>query len=149
MSHDPGSELSFQQLRRLPFSPPPPHLAKAWEAIGQRNPWIRAAWDPPFQAASIRICRSRGELRRWLEHGNWCNGTGFAITERNITLCCIQQGENTDEWLMIKSWPDGTHLDFESVSWHLIISRHGPACFEELLDRMFAASPRQCRELDY
>lgn len=58
--------------------------------------------------------------------GDWSNGSAFAIETpeadgRVITLCFVHQGERTDEWLVIKSWPrvGGTwmQLAFESISW--------------------------------
>ena len=70
---------------------------------------------------------------------------------RVITLCFVQQGECTDEWLIIKSWPrvGGTwaHRAFESISWHYILSRreNGAAHYEDLLSLLLAATPEQCR----
>jgi len=55
------------------------------------------------------VCVDRDELREWLSFGNWSNGSAFAIEGtpeadgRAITLCFVQQGECTDEWLVIKS----------------------------------------------
>ena len=76
------------------------------------------------------MCADRDELREWLSFGDWSNGSAFAIEStpeadgRVITLCFVQQGERTDEWLIIKSWPrvggTWTHLAFESISWHYI-----------------------------
>jgi len=57
------------------------------------------------------VCADRDELREWLSFGNWSSGSAFAIEGtpeadgRAITLCFVQQGECTDEWLVIESWP--------------------------------------------
>lgn len=145
------AELTWQELFELPARHPRPEVGETCAAIGWRNPWIKGAYDPPFTAASIRLCQSRYELRRWLEFGNWCNGSAFAVDEGDATLCFIQQGECSDEWLVVKFWPDGEHLAFESISWHYILTRKadGVAHFHEMLDRLFAATPEQCRTYSY
>src|SRR5450755_508991 len=110
----------------LPRRGPDPALGAAWERIGKRNPWIRTADDPPFTATSARMCESRYELRKWLEYGSWANGTAFAVEQDPVSstwtpvLCFVQQGECSDEWLVIKSFPDQQggweHVAFESFS---------------------------------
>lgn len=113
------------------------------------------------EAAGRGVCADRDELREWLSFGNWSNGSAFAIEGtpeahgRVITLCFVQQGECTDEWLVIKSWPrvGGTwmHLALESISWHYILTRreNGAADYEGLLSRLLAATPEQCRTYSY
>lgn len=93
--------------------------------------------------------------------GNWSNGSAFAVEGTPeagghvITLCFVQQGESTDEWLVIKSWPrvggTWTHRTFESISWHyILLSRaNGAAYDEDLLSRLLAATPEQCRTCSY
>jgi hypothetical protein len=157
----------------LPRRDPDPALGAAWERIGKRNPWIRTAHDPPFTATSARMCESRYELRKWLEYGgNWSNGTAFAVEQDpgsptwTPVLCFAQQGECSDEWLAIKSFPDGRggweHVAFESFSLHHILTRRPGSItsgheassgniryFNAILDGLFAATPQQCRDLDY
>lgn len=107
------AEITWHELFQLPHRDPDPALGEAWMRIGKWNPWIRTADDPPFTATSARMCESRYELRKWLEHGNWCNGAAFAVEQDpgaptwTPVLCFVQQGECSDEWLTIKSFPDG------------------------------------------
>jgi hypothetical protein len=146
------AHLTWEELFSLPRSTPAADLAHKWVLMAQRNVWIRNACDPPLTDGSIRLCASRYELRRWLElGGNWSNGTAFAIEEGGVSMCFIQQGECTDEWLVLKRWADGTDLAFESISWHYILTRTDPtgAYFHEMLDRLFAATPEQARTYSY
>lgn len=146
---------TIDELFALPRSEPAPELAAQWERIGLRNPWISEACDPPFKGARVRVCADRGELRGWLEFGNWSNGSAFAIEQGGTFLCFIQQGECSDEWLCVKTWPETragrAHLAFESISWHYILTRKadGPAQFEAMLDDLFAATPEECSALAY
>jgi hypothetical protein len=112
-------------------------LVDEWLAIGERNPWIRCAWDPPFNRRSFCFCLTRDELKAKFESVNWCLGTAFVYRD----LCFIQQVDGGDEWLTIRHG-----LAFESISWNAVI-RKGE--FDALLDRLLAATPEQCKTLTY
>jgi hypothetical protein len=158
----PAEPISWERLFALPVTDPrevPASLAAAWDEIAARNPWVRTACDPPFEGAKVRICRDRGELARWLEFGNWCNGSAFAVEQGGQVLCFIQQGECTDEWMAVKAVPTTFKgraawmiADFESISWHYILTRKrggSRPLFDSYLDDMFAASLEECRALAY
>lgn len=140
--------LSWEDMFNLPRQPLPLDLVAEWMSYGNRNMWIKTSWDPPFNEKSIRVVESRAEMRKWLEYGNWANGTGFAVKEKDMWLCFVQQGECTDEWVCMKHWPDGQSLAFESISWRYIITRK-PEEYNPMMDRLFAATYDQARTLDY
>jgi hypothetical protein len=117
-------------------------LVDEWLAIGERNPWIRCAWDPPFNRRSFYFCLTRDELKAKFDKSHpegvgWCLGTAFVYRD----LCFIQQVDGGDEWLTIRHG-----LAFESISWDAVI-RKGE--FDALLDRLLAATPEQCKTLTY
>jgi hypothetical protein len=148
--------MTWQAVFELPRTDPrpvPPELAAQWDRVASRNSWIKNACDPPFEGAKVRMCRDREELHRWLEFGNWCNGAAFAVQEGGVTLCFMQQGECSDEWLVVKTWPASPaglpYIAFESISWHYIITHKPLAYWHGMMDRLFAATPEQCRALDY
>ena len=166
------AEVTWRELFELAPRDVDPALGAAWLRIGKGNLWIRTADDPPFTGTSVRMCQSRYELRKWLEFGTWSNGSAFAIEQDpgastwTPVLCFIQQGEATDEWLVVKSFPDGQggweHVAFESFSLHYILTKRPGSItsgyeasqenirfFNATLDGLFAATPQQCRDLTY
>ena len=104
-----------------------------WLKIGQRNHWIRQAWDPPFTPESFHRCETREELRERISHGNWCLGQAFYLGN----LCFIQQVVAGDEWLAIRG-----DLDFDSVSLGRLIELGE---FEAWIDAAQQATDEQLR----
>ena len=108
-----------------------------WLKIGRANPWIARASDPAFSERSFWRCDTAEELRERFGYCNWCVGAAFTYEH----LCFINQDEGGDEWLTIAHG-----IDFESISWDLVIAKGE---FGALLARLLAATPEQCRTLDY
>jgi hypothetical protein len=83
----------------------------AWLRIGYKNPWIRAACDPPFSEASFALCRTVEEVARMVDRNNWTVGSTFVLADTD--LCMIQQCDGPGEFLMIRgveafdSWTTG------------------------------------------
>lgn len=115
------------------------HDIPAWLKLGRANPWIKCADDPRFAERSFYECDTLGELREWLDHGNWSLGQAFSYHD----LCFINQVDGGDEWLTIRHG-----IAFESISARLIIERD-PAEWDALVERLLAATPEQCRTLTY
>lgn len=111
-----------------------------WLFLGESNPWIREAWDPPFDARSFYRCRDVDELLDKFEHGNWCLGSSCWLGE----LCFIQQVDGGDEWLTIKR-----NLAFESISWGHILKQHGREYARGLVRDLQFAPLEDCRRLNY
>lgn len=110
---------------------------QGWIEIGQRNPWIQEAWDPPFDRESFKRCHTVDELREELARIAWCVGTAFHYRD----LCLINQVEGGDEWLTIRHG-----IAFESITFGGYIE-HGE--FESLINRLLAATKDQCEQLSY
>lgn len=108
-----------------------------WLTIGQANPWISQAFDPDFTTASFRECHSIAELQHELTRCRWCVGQAFYLDD----LCLIQQVEGGDEWLTIRHG-----FAFESITFGPSIARSE---FGELIARLLAASPDECRALTW
>jgi hypothetical protein len=148
-------EIPYDQLMSRPAVYPPASLGALYDEVGQRNRHIRCAYDPAFDGRRVRVCADRSELAGWLYFGSWSNGSAFALEEGGQWLAFIQQGECTDEWLVVKAVPTTfkgrpawMFADFESISCHRIVTRR-PEKFGELLDDLFAATLDECRSLEY
>ena len=74
-------------------------MRATWLEIGQRNPWIRHAYDPAFGERSFVECGSLDELVERIWHGNWCLGTAFYWRD----ICMIEQTNGDGEWLVVKA----------------------------------------------
>jgi hypothetical protein len=112
-------------------------LRQTWYQLGQSNPWIKTADDPPFTPDSFVGCYSTGELAERLGHGNWCIGTAFYYRD----LCFINQVEGGDEWLTIRHG-----IAFESMTLNPSIE---DGTFESLVRRLLIATKEQCEQLKY
>lgn len=112
-------------------------LLDIWEKLGNQNPWIRKAYDPPFDKSMLKKCTSIEELKNQIGHGNWCLGQGFYY----LNLCFINQINGGDEWLTIKD-----DYVFESYTFSGIIKE---GTFESYINRMLQATREQCLNLEY
>ena len=118
-----------KQYKPTPFS--------VWLTIGQANPWISRAYDPPFTANSFHICKDQDELLDKLcGDQSWCLGQAFVLGD----VCFIQQVDGGDEWLTIRR-----DIAFESMSTRTI----GSLKMREYLERIATATDEQLRTLDY
>lgn len=115
-------------------------LIQTWVEIGNKNPWISQAWDPPFDKSMFYECKTIDELIDKLEWGNWCLGSAFYYKN----LCFINQINGGDEWLVIKD-----DIPFDSMSCRLIIKDHGREYFRQLIERMLSATREQLVNLEY
>lgn len=124
---------------------PDERLLDQWLQLGQENPWIREASDPPFTKDSFYGCQSIDELEERLDFTNWSLGQAFYY--RN--LCFINQVNGGDEWLTIKTFRDEdrlTSLAFESFTFSSYIEE---GRFKNLILRLLKASQEDCRRLTY
>lgn len=112
-------------------------LRETWYQIGQDNPWIKTAIDPPFTRDSFVGCYSAEELAEQIGHGNWAIGTAFYYRD----LCFINQVEGGDEWLTIRHG-----IAFESMTLSPSIE---DGSFASLVQRLLAATREQCQRLEY
>jgi hypothetical protein len=127
-------------------SPPSPEeLKQIWLNIGQKNPWIREAYDPPFTIESFSgeaACETVQELVRGILRGNWCLGTVF----HHEDICFINQVEAGDEWLTIKG-----KTPFESITFQTSNESYEEAeqraC--KTIERIRKATEEQCRKWEY
>ena len=112
-------------------------LRETWYRIGQENPWIRTATDPPFTRDSFVGCYSVEELAESMSGTMWAVGTAFYYRD----LCFIQQVEGGDEWLTIRHG-----IGFESMT---LGSRIEDGTFASLVRRLLSASREECQRLEY
>lgn len=112
-------------------------LIREWIQIGKGNPWIRYTCDPPFNELSFCECLSIDELEEKIRHENWCLSAAFFYKN----LCFINQIDGGDEWLTIKD-----DYAFESFTFSGIIRDRR---FKGIIERLLAATKRQCIKLDY
>ena len=99
-----------------------PREITTWQRIGNANPWIRAAHDPPFDASRITRVGTLAELEKVLAHRNWEIGHGVAYQGLRFIQQVIGGDEARisnagDEWLVIRG---GEAVD--SVTFHGIIA---------------------------
>lgn len=116
---------------------PPAHLMEEWLKIGRADRGIGSAYDPPFGPASFHHCATLDELRDLLDYGNWGAGNAFSYQD----ICFISRVDGGDEWLTIRHG-----IAFESITWRPIIAE---GRFDDLMRRLLAATPEQCRNLTY
>ena len=115
----------------------------------QENTWLKrwgvAFREDPFMETDYGYNFMRyetiEELRKFFKHGNWAIRCG-AVHEN---LCFVQQVNGGDEWWVIKKFPYGELIGFESVSFGHIISNPKPAMtFEAMVDHLLKATEEQC-----
>lgn len=111
-----------------------------WLRIGQENPWINEANDPPFSLRSFCECHDIDDLLAKFSHGDWCLGQAFYLGD----LCFIQQVDGGDEWLAIKE-----DVAFESISFRAILKKWSYHEAKLLIFKMQQATKEQCKTLDY
>ena len=115
---------------------------KTWFTIGNENPWIRNANDPPFDLLSFSICKDVHDLAEQILHGNYCLGQAFVLGD----ICFINQLNGGDEWLTIKG-----NTSFESITMQTWQEsrEEAEARLHKTISRIQAATEEQCRQLDY
>ena len=116
---------------------PPKDLIDTWVTIGQKNPWIKGAYDPSFDRNSFYECKDLEELTEKFLHGNWCLGASFYLGN----LCFINQVNAGDEWLSIRN-----DIPFESITMVPTI-RAGE--LPRLIERFRSATDEQLKSLHY
>lgn len=99
----------------------------AWLEIGQENPWISGAVDPPFNERSFREVHTVDELSLHLP-GNWSLGSAFYLGN----LCFIQQVNGGDEWLVIRGGIPFESITSKRVNLHDFVARVQEATDDEL-----------------
>lgn len=107
-----------------------------WVKIGNRNPWISAAVDPPFDKRMLYKCDTLEKLWEKISYGNWCLGQGFYYGD----ICLINQIDGGDEWMVIKQ-----NVDFESFT----VGAMGKEGFFENIRGIQKSTLDQCRRLEY
>ena len=112
-------------------------LISSWVAKGLENPWIKKAWDPPFNNQSFVACGTPLELATWFWHGNWSLGSAFIFAN----LCFINQVDGGDEWLVIRD-----DIVFESITAKAMLNHE---TFKEWIERVLKATEKQLKELTY
>jgi len=110
--------------------------------LGRQNPWIRAAWDPPFDELSFHICENVDELAELILRGNWCLGHAFVLGDIGF----VNQIDGGDEWLTIKG-----ATSFESITMKTSSETMEQATKRlcETVARIQQASEKQCKKLEY
>jgi len=116
---------------------PSKNMIEEWVRVGQRNPWIRGAFDPSFDKDIFYECKDLEELTEQFLHGNWCLGSAFYLGN----LCFINQINAGDEWLTIRN-----DTPFESITMRPTI-RNGE--LPGLIERFKSATDEQLKNLDY
>jgi len=115
----------------------------------QENTWLKrwgvAFREDPFMETDYGYNFMRyetiDELRKFFKHGNWAIRCG-AVHEN---LCFVQQVNGGDEWWVIKKFPYGELIGFESISFSHIISNPKPAMtFEAMVDHLLKATEERC-----
>jgi hypothetical protein len=110
-----------------------------WLEIGKKNPWIKDANDPQFDADSFCKCATVEELLENIGRHGWSTGVAFYYGD----LCFINQDEGGSEWLVIKQ-----DCAFESFSGKLMAENPEYPLALAIKD-VQAATLEQCRELEY
>lgn len=115
---------------------------KTWLAIGKENPWIKRAWDPPFDELSFYICTDVNDLADRILEGNHCLGSAFVIDD----ICFINQVTGGDEWLTIKG-----ETAFESITMQAFREEmeEARARLIETVGKIKEATEEQCKRLEY
>jgi hypothetical protein len=140
-----GSFEEFQQAIqkfRAQLTPAQLQLVRDWIEIGQGNPWISEANDPPFNELSFHICQDIRELADRLLHGNWCLGQAFSLDN----ICFINQVDGGDEWLTIRD-----RVSFESITMQTFDEsrEQAEARLFRTIERIRRATEEQLRQLEY
>ena len=113
-----------------------PEQINKWVLIGKKNPWIREAHDPAFDASQVHEKNTIPELYEHFQHGNWC--LGDAPYYQNV--CFINQDDGGSEYLVIR---DGQA--FESLT----AIRYSLEKLTDFIRRVQRATPEQLRKLEY
>lgn len=111
-------------------------LIEKWLKIGNHNPWIRDAYDPPFTKESFCRCKTLEELYTKISKGNWCLAQAFHLG--NIAF--INQVDGGDEWLVIRN-----ALPFESIT----VRYFDFDKFANFYDRIIKATDKKLTEWEY
>lgn len=111
-------------------------------AIGRQNPWIREAWDPPFNERSFHVCKDVDELAEMILRGNWSLGQAFVLGD----ICFVNQVDGGDEWLTIKG-----STAFESITMRTPRETTEQAAerLRQTVERIQRATEEQCKRLQY
>lgn len=112
-------------------------LINTWIKIGNKNPWIKNAVDPPFDHKSFYQCQSIEELKEKLSVGNWALGSAFYYQN----LCFINQVDGGDEFLTIKN-----DFPFESLSTRQLIQENK---FEKYIKAFLNCGDFELKNLTY
>jgi hypothetical protein len=125
-------------------------LLKTLVSVCQENPWLKISGldfepdglccerDYPY---SLYRYDKREDLKAFFEHGNWSIRSAVQFDD----LIFVNQINGGDEWWTLKVF-GGRLVDFESITWRLVIERGG---FDHLLDKLCAATEQQCLTLTY
>lgn len=107
-----------------------------WYEIGIKNPWVRAAYDPPFKRNSIYPVETAEQLAEWVAETGWCIGAARWWDDQ----CWINQIEGGSEWMVIKQ-----DVAFESMSGYLM----GPTQILQAIRAIAGVDVESCRKLTY
>ena len=109
---------------------------KRWGVAFREDPFMETDYSYNFMRYE-----TLDELRKFFKHGNWAIRYG-AVYEN---LCFVQQVNGGDEWWVIKKFPDGELIGFESISFAYTISNPKPhMTFEAMVDYLLKATKEQC-----
>ena len=121
-------------------------LIKEWLKIAQNNYWIKqrgscdpncdCAFESPLQEDDFYECLTIEELYNELTKANWVLGQPFYYQN----LCFINQINAGDEFLVIRDT-----IEFESIT----ASAFSFEKFSQWIERVFKASEKQLKELNY
>lgn len=114
-------------------------LIHKWVEIGNQNPWVSRAIDPPLSERSFTECHTVQELWDKLSYGNWCLAEAFFIDN----ICFMNQSSSGwGEWLAIRD-----EIAFESISFNP--ERTPVEWWEEFIKDVKRSSEEQLKTLKY
>lgn len=120
----------------------------------QENNWLKRGGvvfkEDPFMELDYEYSfgkySSVEDLRTLFRHGGWSIRSGFIYEN----LCFVQQDNGGDEWWVIKKFPDGSLVGFESFSFSHMIKKvdHDPkiehdVTFDEAIKRLLVNTKEQ------
>ena len=132
----PVSGIIMEELRIELEESDEQDLIVKWLKIGNHNPWIRYADDPPFTKESFCRCETLEELFSEISKGNYCLAQAFYLG--NIAF--INQIDGGDEWLVIRN-----ALPFESITARYFNFDK----FAEFYNRIRKATDEMLKKLEY
>ncbi len=124
------------------YEPEMQERIRTWLRIGNENPWIAQAYDPPFTELSFQICADIRELTERILHGNWCLGQAFALED----ICFINQVNGGDEWLTIKG---STSFDSITMKTDRETQEEAEQRLRETVEAIRQSTEIQCKRLEY